>query len=397
VVVCSIESVNEGFYKNVGISGYMYLEKIVQLPFSIPELTAPEKKAMLRGFLTGKHPGTRDYTQISVKDVDTIMLEEVTEAAQVGYKPASKLNGEVWARTARRGPGDGTKKTYPIACGFLDGMVVCNTQKSGAEMWNPNDGKFLCELSGFAQERFCEDNGFCITDDRQIYACNVDQATVFDVKRNGDKHWVLEEQHHYKPNDGIVSGVACSDSFVFVATLGNNIHRYDRKDKDEASQSCSHLEIGGGKPSTKTSETWNHTTFKNPSGMIVVENKYLLVCDRDNHRVVKMGFSGEVYDDNFGEPNAACKKKFIQPHAICQDPDGNVLVYDTGNYRVVVCSRQGARICSIMDPRTSGAQLFTDNDWTYCGLNCCPETGRLCVTSDNDHRLYIIKPYLYDA
>ena len=51
VVVAAIETSGEGLYSGAGINGSEYLDKIVQIPFVIPQLADTEKADLCRGYL----------------------------------------------------------------------------------------------------------------------------------------------------------------------------------------------------------------------------------------------------------------------------------------------------------------------------------------------------------
>jgi hypothetical protein len=53
VVVAAVESVHDKFFNYAGISGYEFLDKIVNIPFAIPSLVKEDKKLLCRGYLTG--------------------------------------------------------------------------------------------------------------------------------------------------------------------------------------------------------------------------------------------------------------------------------------------------------------------------------------------------------
>ena len=53
VIVSAIESDDGNFFGDTGINGYEYLDKIVQVPFSMPELCVDEVQKMVKGYLTG--------------------------------------------------------------------------------------------------------------------------------------------------------------------------------------------------------------------------------------------------------------------------------------------------------------------------------------------------------
>ena len=52
VVVTAIENSGEGLYNDAGVNGHEYLDKIVQIPFVIPQLADDEKAKLCKGYLT---------------------------------------------------------------------------------------------------------------------------------------------------------------------------------------------------------------------------------------------------------------------------------------------------------------------------------------------------------
>ena len=52
VVVTAIENSGEGLYNDAGVNGHEYLDKIVQIPFVIPQLADDEKANLCKGYLT---------------------------------------------------------------------------------------------------------------------------------------------------------------------------------------------------------------------------------------------------------------------------------------------------------------------------------------------------------
>ena len=53
IIVNAIETDNTHFYRDSCISGFEWLDKIIQLPFAFPPLTRDEKKKLFRGYLVG--------------------------------------------------------------------------------------------------------------------------------------------------------------------------------------------------------------------------------------------------------------------------------------------------------------------------------------------------------
>lgn len=54
IIVTAIESVHESFFSAAGISGYEYLDKIVNIPFAIPSLVQSEKSLLVEGYMLDK-------------------------------------------------------------------------------------------------------------------------------------------------------------------------------------------------------------------------------------------------------------------------------------------------------------------------------------------------------
>lgn len=53
IAVNSIEDMHNKFYSRANVSGYEYLQKIINLPFAIPELSESDKKNLCEGYLKG--------------------------------------------------------------------------------------------------------------------------------------------------------------------------------------------------------------------------------------------------------------------------------------------------------------------------------------------------------
>ena len=51
MVVAAIEAGNSKFFREAGVNGYEYLDKIVQMPFAVPLMTDSEKRNLIEGYL----------------------------------------------------------------------------------------------------------------------------------------------------------------------------------------------------------------------------------------------------------------------------------------------------------------------------------------------------------
>ena len=72
VVVTAIENSGEGLYTDAGVNGHEYLDKIVQIPFVIPQLADNEKAKLCQGYLTPGLPQNRASSSIGLLPIDTL-------------------------------------------------------------------------------------------------------------------------------------------------------------------------------------------------------------------------------------------------------------------------------------------------------------------------------------
>eukprot|EP00929_Paragymnodinium_shiwhaense_P059085 TRINITY_DN29576_c0_g1_i2.p1 TRINITY_DN29576_c0_g1~~TRINITY_DN29576_c0_g1_i2.p1 ORF type:complete len:862 (+),score=139.80 TRINITY_DN29576_c0_g1_i2:101-2686(+) len=87
VIVSAIESDNSGFFREQGISGHEYLDKIINVPFTFPSLSDSEKAALFRGYMTGD--GTPKQLKFVDADGDTC-LYSLTDDGGMALKVTGK-------------------------------------------------------------------------------------------------------------------------------------------------------------------------------------------------------------------------------------------------------------------------------------------------------------------
>ena len=92
---------------------------------------------------------------------------------------------------------------------------------------------------------------------------------------------------------------------------------------------------------------WGKGEFRNPSALASDYEGNLLVADTDNHRIVKLDSQGSFMwslgssdADGLPRPGTA-QGEFNSPQAICTDSDNNIYVADTRNSRVQKLSADG--------------------------------------------------------
>ena len=80
--------------------------------------------------------------------------------------------------------------------------------------------------------------------------------------------------------------------------------------------------------------------FENPSALASDRDGNLVVADTDNHRIVKLDAQGGFLwsvgcsnADGLPRPGTA-QREFYSPQAVCTDTDGNIYVADSRNCRV---------------------------------------------------------------
>ncbi len=459
VVVCSIEAANSNFYDNVGISGYSYLDKIVQLPFSIPAMVTIDKKAMVRGFLTKKSKGSRDYMTIHKWD------REIDCQLQTHL-----LQG-------------------PTGVGFQDGKLIATGAFGGLAIYEPDTGECIATqmdfsvFSGFrnAQGPWRANVGAAINvhvvdGGENIFFVDYQKANLHLFTRSANapsiataSAWTQSQKSNYLehitsvefPTNAFLAGVACSKEYVFVSAMQLNcifvLSHWSSSSSSSnmvrRSSSINSLDSNGN------ASNCNNTTgplrllhkitepkLNGPTGLCVSDNR-LYIADRYNHRVVVLNADtfecvmklGGEYDSDVILPasssllntsntpapppaslvspddyifeimNDASKRtndnppskdglKFLQPNSIAVDPDGNILIYDTGHRRIVVLQVDGVGnnrykyICSVMEGDFAPLGAFQ-----FACICICPETGRIAVSDDEHERIVLLKPYLYGS
>lgn len=94
VIVNAIECENAGFYRAAGITGYEYLDKIIQVPFAFPTLSDHDKGKLFRGFLTGR--GEIDYVEFVDTAGDRCRYELIAQnkTIQISINGGKKFTGE---------------------------------------------------------------------------------------------------------------------------------------------------------------------------------------------------------------------------------------------------------------------------------------------------------------
>lgn len=335
VVVSSIEAANEGFYGQVGISGYSYLDKIVQLPFAIPELCTNEKKAMLRGYLTGKGAATRDYSLICQFD----------SVYQCGAG------------------------TYPEGVGFQNGKLFWGGFRGKGQLVDPDsfevqqDISLIDDLQVEMKRVTTECAQMVANQNGDIFVTNTARDVV--VQYNAKFRLVKTIQAGlFRPH-----GVAATTQCVYIADSGNNRIVVYNLDMDKATDTIASKGNGDGH-------------LENPTGLCLIGKRALAVADRGNNRIQLFNLDGSHI-------RSIGTGKLGSPNDVQTDPDGHLLVYDTKNCRIVLFAENGQYITSIMQG------FFLDNGNTFSWIACCPETGRIAVSDNDNHRIALLRPYLY--
>ena len=101
-------------------------------------------------------------------------------------------------------------------------------------------------------------------------------------------------------------------------------------------------------------------TLKNPFGIAVDQSSGLLyIADQGNNRVVVMDMA-EVVVRTFGSPGSG-PGQLSYPHGITLDAQGNVLVADFGNSRVVVFKSDGTPLTHFAIPMKTPAFVMVDS------------------------------------
>ena len=102
VVVTAIEGVNDNFFISAGVSGYEFLDKIVNIPFSILTLVKEEKSKLCKGFLVENKKRGKEMTVTSGLE----LWLDATAEETIDFLPNNL--GQVTSWKSREVPGTAT-------------------------------------------------------------------------------------------------------------------------------------------------------------------------------------------------------------------------------------------------------------------------------------------------
>jgi hypothetical protein len=128
VIVQAIESNHDQFFRDAGISGDQYLDKVVQLPFAIPLITEPQRKHLATGYLLGGQPPAEQPpapSAATAKSHEAIRVQWTCKT-----KPAPRKGGETKALEAafREMDADGSGTITPAELRAMPAYHGTNTR-----------------------------------------------------------------------------------------------------------------------------------------------------------------------------------------------------------------------------------------------------------------------------
>lgn len=92
ILVNAIETNYKGFYRESGVTGYEYLEKMIQVPFSFPPLSEYDKSKLFRGFLTGQ--AEADHVEFVDMDQSLCRYELAPDRSGITVRIRATKSGE---------------------------------------------------------------------------------------------------------------------------------------------------------------------------------------------------------------------------------------------------------------------------------------------------------------
>ncbi len=107
------------------------------------------------------------------------------------------------------------------------------------------------------------------------------------------------------------------------------------------------------------SEGTDDGQFNSPGGVAIDGEGYVYIADTNNHRIqrFKPADEGHAYDTQWGGEGTG-DGQFKQPKGVAVDPGGNVYVADTGNHRIQIFGSEG----SFISKWGSYCSLFSNQD-----------------------------------
>jgi hypothetical protein len=121
--------------------------------------------------------------------------------------------------------------------------------------------------------------------------------------------------------------------------------------------------------------------FNAPCGMVVDENGQVLVADRDNNRLVVLSFDGAEFDYL-----KSVRAGFNAPESVALDALGNIVVADTGSNRVVVLDPEGRFLAEYTQPNDGYTGPFNAPRGVAVDLD-----GHLVVADTGNRRVVTVR------
>ncbi len=131
--------------------------------------------------------------------------------------------------------------------------------------------------------------------------------------------------------------------------------------------------------------------FNQPSG-VAVDNNYIYVADRNNHRVQVFNRSTRVFVTSFGSYGAA-NGQFNQPTDVAVDASGNLYVADFGNVRVQQFQPLSGSWSHVRNYGTTGVPYVTDgNHYNHPRGVAVGADGSIYIAEEAGRRLVKLSP-----
>jgi len=174
----------------------------------------------------------------------------------------------------------------------------------------------------------------------------------------------LELKHKFPIHASYCRGLATAGNLVFVSDFrGQCIYVHSLTDGREIR--CLGKGVNG--------------LHMKPCGLEVMGDQFLAVCDRGNNKIQVIDFHGSgkhVADIGTGLLN--------MPNDIAVDPDGNLLVMDTGGEAVIVFREDGTMLAHVMP----GWFKNHGNTFSYLAYNHA--TGAIAVSNNDEHCIAVL-------
>lgn len=207
---------------------------------------------------------------------------------------------------------------------------------------------------------------------RKISGDKVSPLKIFPSSEHNDNPWILNDL------------VAKADGTFYGTYIDLN-------------SVCKFEPTQNGKPGELSLKSFTSTATKFPKGLALDSEENLYVADEGNHRVLKLGATGdllEVYGDgNKGNRNGSFQEaQFSNPTGLCFDNLGNLLITEQSGFIRMVSPQGEVSTLAGMDGQAFRDGLSSQAQFNLPGDIAVDTNGNVFISDYKNHSIRMISP-----